>query len=182
MPLKFFDDKDDYNVQCNHRMGNFRNVSNLKTLLSRIRKTTSKTTLQQCLPYIKYFHLSGNDILDKIQPFKKILDKQFWKDLMQYLISPDLKISSDSRITCSKKEPFSTIITNEHVSEISSWIDHKSDTYSLADISYEFQLILRGSMNGHSRTVVVMKVQGTDEIFGGYNPLSRVQNLNEILG
>ncbi|RHZ61175.1 hypothetical protein Glove_349g129 [Diversispora epigaea] len=157
---------------------------------------TLKTTLQQCLPYIRYFHIPGN----KIQPFKKILDKQLWKDLMQYLISPDRPVNSIilparsvliPELPVREKEPFSIIITNEHVAEISSWIDRKPDTYSLADISYEFQLILRGSMNGfapqtfwdkchgHSRTVIVMKVKGTDEIFGGYNPLAWDANVNK---
>ncbi|RHZ76562.1 hypothetical protein Glove_196g74 [Diversispora epigaea] len=80
--------------------------------------------------------------------------------------------------------PFSTIITYEHVAEISSWIDRKSSTYSLQNIPYEFQLILKGSINGfapqtfwnachgHSGTVVIIKVKGTDEILGGYNPLA----------
>ncbi|RHZ61239.1 hypothetical protein Glove_349g136 [Diversispora epigaea] len=159
---------------------------------------TLKITLQQCLPYIRYFHIPGNDILDKIQPFKKILDKQLWKDLMQYLISPDRPVNSIILPARSvlipelpvREKEFSTIITNEHVAEISSWIDRKPDIYSLANIPYEFQLILRGSLNGfapqtfwdtchgYSRTVVVMKVKGTDEIFGGYNPLAWDANVN----
>ncbi|RHZ61179.1 hypothetical protein Glove_349g120 [Diversispora epigaea] len=173
---------------------------------------TLQTTLQQCLPYIRYFHIPGNDILDKIQPFKKILDKPLWKDLMQYLISPDRPVNSIilparsvliPELPTRDKEQFSTIITNEHIAEISSWIDRKSSTYftfwndpkpstySLSDIPYEFQLILRGSINGFApqtfwdrchgyyRTVVVMKVKGTDEIFGGYNPLAWDANLNK---
>ncbi|RHZ78322.1 hypothetical protein Glove_166g222 [Diversispora epigaea] len=38
---------------------------------------------------------------------------------------------------------FSTIISDEHKAEISSWIDHKITTYSLTNHLYEFQLILR---------------------------------------
>src|SRR6185369_7396705 len=80
-------------------------------------------------------------------------------------------------------ESFSTIITSEHAAEISSWIDRKSSTYSLTNTPYEFQLILRGSINGfnpqtfwdicngQASTVVIMKVKGTEEILGGYNPL-----------
>ncbi|RHZ61183.1 hypothetical protein Glove_349g86 [Diversispora epigaea] len=161
---------------------------------------TLKITLQQCLPNIRYFHIPSNDILDKIRPFKKILDKQLWEDLTQYLISPHRPVNSiilparsvlipESPVR--EKEPFSTIITNEHIAEITSWINYKPSTYHLADIPYEFQLILRGSLNGfapqtfwdkchgHSRTVVVMKIKGTDEIFGGYNPLAWNANLSE---
>ncbi|CAG8458019.1 948_t:CDS:2 [Acaulospora colombiana] len=84
------------------------------------------------------------------------------------------------------KEPFSTIITDEHAAEITSWIDRKgtASAYSPRSIPYNFQLILRGSRDGfhpqtfwnmchsHANTVVVLKVAGTDEILGGYNPLA----------
>src|SRR6185436_3855588 len=49
-----------------------------------------KSTLQQCLPLIRYFHISNPDVMDKIKPYKKILDKQLWNDLKQYLILPYL--------------------------------------------------------------------------------------------
>ncbi|RHZ84620.1 hypothetical protein Glove_78g118 [Diversispora epigaea] len=157
---------------------------------------TLKTTLQQCLPLIRYFHISGKDILKKIKPYKKILDKQLWEDLTQYFMDPDHPMESiilpprtiltqelPTRAT-EQTKPLSTIISYEHVAEISSWIDHKSSIYSLTNTPYEFQLILRGSINGfnpqtfwdtchgHARTVVIMKVKGTEEILGGFNPLA----------
>ncbi|RHZ70475.1 hypothetical protein Glove_271g52 [Diversispora epigaea] len=157
--------------------------------------TTLKTTLQQCLPLIRYFHISSTDIWKKVKPYKKILDEQLWEDLNQYFMAPDEPVESiilpprsiliqelPTRTTELIK-PSSTIITFEHVAEISSWIDRKSSTYSLKNTPYEFQLILRGSINGfapqtfwdicngQASTVVIMKVKGTEEIFGGYNPL-----------
>ncbi|RHZ70451.1 hypothetical protein Glove_271g33 [Diversispora epigaea] len=156
---------------------------------------TLKTTLQQCLPLIRYFHISSADIWKKVKPYKKILDKQLWEDLNQYLVLPDEPVRSiilpprtilaqelPTRTTEQAKS-LSTIITYEHVAEISSWIDRKSSTYSLTNTPYEFQLILRGSIygfnpqtfwdtcHGHAGTVMIIKVKGTDEIFGGYNPL-----------
>ncbi|RHZ76269.1 hypothetical protein Glove_199g150 [Diversispora epigaea] len=157
--------------------------------------TTLKTTLQKCLPLIRYFHVSGTDALKKIRPYKKILDEQLWEDLTQHFIAPGQPVESiilPPRKILVKELParapkpaklLSTIITSEHAAEISSWIDRKSITYSLTNIPYEFQLILRGSRNGfapqtfwnichgHARTVVVMKVKDTEEILGGYNPL-----------
>ncbi|RHZ60522.1 hypothetical protein Glove_352g21 [Diversispora epigaea] len=165
--------------------------------------TTLKITLQQCLPLIRYFHIPGTDFLKKIKPYKKILDKQLWEDLNQYLIDPDQPVKSiilPSRtifvqeLPTRTTEPFSTIITYEHVAEISSWIDRKSSTYSLTNIPYEFQLILRGSINGfapqtfwdtchgHVSTVLIMKVKGTEEIFGVYNPLIWDANSGDICG
>ncbi|RHZ45965.1 hypothetical protein Glove_641g15 [Diversispora epigaea] len=154
---------------------------------------TLKITLQQCLPLIRYFHISGNDVSKKVMPYKKILDKQLWKDLTQYFMDPEQPVESiilpprtilAQELPARATKPLSTIITYEHVAEISSWIDRKSSTYSLTSIPYEFQLIFRGSINGfepqkfwdichgHASTVVIMKVKGTEEILGGYNPLA----------
>src|SRR6185369_8253626 len=133
---------------------------------------------------------------------KKILEKQLWDDIIQHSISPNKSVTSlilPARIISNREfpsrtnptpefpsrvnDPFSTIINKEHVAELSSWIDRKSTTYSLANIPYEFQLILRGSRDGfrpktfwemcigHAGTIVVAKVAETDEIVGGYNPL-----------
>ncbi|RHZ70425.1 hypothetical protein Glove_271g14 [Diversispora epigaea] len=157
--------------------------------------TTLKTTLQQCLPLIRYFHISSTDIWKKVKPYKKILDEQLWEDFTQYFMAPDEPVKSiilpprsiliqelPTRTTELIK-PSSAIITYEHVAEISSWIDRKSSTYSLTNTPYEFQLILRGSINGfnpqtfwdicngQANTVVIVKVKGTEEILGGYNPL-----------
>ncbi|RHZ82479.1 hypothetical protein Glove_109g165 [Diversispora epigaea] len=157
---------------------------------------TLKTTLQQCLPLIRYFHISNIEIYDKIMPYKKILGKQLWEDIQQHLFAPDRPVESiilPARSilvtelpprTNEPKEPFSTIISEDHAVEISSWIDRKTTTYSTMNVPYKFELVLRGTKDGfapqtfwnichgYSRTVVVVKVKGTDEIIGGYNPLA----------
>ncbi|RHZ76519.1 hypothetical protein Glove_196g68 [Diversispora epigaea] len=94
--------------------------------------TTLKTTLQQCLPLIRYFHIPATD-----QPIESIILPP------RTILVQELPIRTAEPIN-----PFSTIITYEHVAEISSWIDRKSSTYSLTNIPHEFQLILRGSVNG----------------------------------
>ncbi|RHZ79188.1 hypothetical protein Glove_151g164 [Diversispora epigaea] len=162
-----------------------------------------KITLQQCSLLIRYFHISSEYIREKVKPYKKILEEQLWDDIIQHSMSPNKPMTSlvlPARIISNPELPsrtipapelpsrvnetFSTIINKEHVAELSSWIDKKSTTYSLANIPYEFQLILRGSRdgfdpktfwnmcNGHAGTIVVAKVAGTDEIVGGYNPLA----------
>ncbi|RHZ83843.1 hypothetical protein Glove_87g85 [Diversispora epigaea] len=161
-----------------------------------------KITLQQCLPLIRYFHIPGEDIWKKVQPYQKILEEQLWDDMIQHSKSPNKSVNSlvlPARIISTpelpsrtistpelpsrENEPFSTIINKEHVAELSSWVDRKSTTYSLENIPYDLQLILRGSKdgfdpktfwkmcNGQTGTIVVVKVAGTDEIVGGYNPL-----------
>ena len=43
--------------------------------------TALKTSLQQCLPYIRYFQIPDADIWNKVKPYKKILDKQLWNNI-----------------------------------------------------------------------------------------------------
>ncbi|RHZ87547.1 hypothetical protein Glove_33g163 [Diversispora epigaea] len=154
---------------------------------------TLKTTLQQCLPYIHFFHITNIEIYDKIRPYKKILDKQLWEDIKQHQVAPDRPIKSiifparsvlNTELPPRTTEPFSTIISEVHAAEISSWIDRKTAAYSTTDIPYKFELILRRTRDGfapqtfwnichgHTCTIVVAKVKGTDEIIGGYNPLA----------
>ncbi|RHZ53635.1 hypothetical protein Glove_440g9 [Diversispora epigaea] len=154
---------------------------------------TLKITLQQCLPLIRYFHISEKDVWEKLKPYRKILGTQLWDDLYQQRLFPNQPVKSlvlPARIISNPELPqrvnelISTIISEEHVAEISTWIDRKSTNYSLANVPYKLQLILRGSKddfqpetfwnmcNGHAGTVVIAKVAGTDEILGGYNPLA----------
>ncbi|RHZ87609.1 hypothetical protein Glove_33g154 [Diversispora epigaea] len=157
---------------------------------------TLKNTLQQCLPYIRYFQLSSTEIFDKIKPYKKIIDKQLWEDINQYFWASDRPVKSiilPARSilvtelpprTNEPKEHFSTIISEDHAAEISAWIDRKTTNYLTTNNPYKFELILRGTRDGlnpqnfwdichrHASTVVVLKVKGTDEIIGGYNPLA----------
>ncbi|RHZ46451.1 hypothetical protein Glove_621g17 [Diversispora epigaea] len=46
-----------------------------------------KITLQQCLPLIRYFHIPGEDIWEKIKLYKKILEKLHLDDIIQHSIS-----------------------------------------------------------------------------------------------
>ncbi|RHZ57039.1 hypothetical protein Glove_395g2 [Diversispora epigaea] len=90
---------------------------------------TLKITLQQCLPLIRYFHIPDEDIWEKVKPHKKILEKQLWNDLIQHRMFPNKPVKSlvlPARIISISDLPsrsFSTIINNEHVAELSSWID-----------------------------------------------------------
>ncbi|RHZ55709.1 hypothetical protein Glove_411g7 [Diversispora epigaea] len=154
---------------------------------------TLKTTVQQCLPLIRYFHIPSSDVMVKIKPYKKILDKQLWNDLKQHLLLPDRPVKSiilpprlilTQELPARINEPFSTIISEEHTAMFSSWINNQPTSYSSRKNPYEFQLLLRGSKygfaprtfwdvcHGHANTIVVTKVEGTNEIIGGFNPLA----------
>ncbi|RIB10117.1 hypothetical protein C2G38_2265583 [Gigaspora rosea] len=151
-----------------------------------------KSTLKNCLPLIRYFQMSSDDIYGHIQPYKKILEKNLWDDLVKRHMLSNRPISSvvpSSRVILTQelphrsKKPFSNVINEDHAAEIASWIDKKTDTYSMTNNPYEFKLLLRGSRDGFTRDsfwnlcnkqknlVIVIKVKDTDEILGGYNPV-----------
>ncbi|RIB29283.1 hypothetical protein C2G38_2155832 [Gigaspora rosea] len=88
-----------------------------------------KTTLRNCLPHIRYFQISGDGIIDNVQPYHQVLEKNFWKDVTNKLISPNQQVSSiipPPRIILTPKLPsrnteqFSTVINEAHVAEIAS--------------------------------------------------------------
>ncbi|RHZ86332.1 hypothetical protein Glove_52g115 [Diversispora epigaea] len=81
---------------------------------------TLKTTVQQCLPLIRFFHISSSDVMDKVKPYKKILDNQLWDDLEQHFRLPDQPVKSiilpprlvlTQELPARVNEPFSTIIS-----------------------------------------------------------------------
>ncbi|RHZ60911.1 hypothetical protein Glove_350g153 [Diversispora epigaea] len=158
---------------------------------------TLKETLKRCLPQIRYFSISGEDVLEKLYPYLQLLELQLFLDINTKLISPNKQISSTVlpprkilNTTLPTRNTFSNIITDEHALKISSWIDKKKTTY-IENNPYEFELLVRGSRDGFdvktfynicdkvSNTIIILKVKGTEEILGGYNPLEWDKNNNQ---
>ncbi|RIB22793.1 hypothetical protein C2G38_945948 [Gigaspora rosea] len=160
---------------------------------------TLKTTLNNFLPLIRYFQMSKEDIINNVQPYYQILEENLWKDILKRLSTSSQTISSKTlppRVILTQNLPsrltesFSTVINEEHAAEIASWIDKKEDAYSVRNNPYEFKLLVRGSRDGftaesfwnlcdkQTNVMVVMKVKGTNEILGGYNPVGWDKSLN----
>jgi len=136
--------------------------------------------------------LTSNDFLEKVHPYKKLLKLSFYDDLLKYYLNAE-NIPGKNVLPPRNTEINSKIINVNIVSLISKCIDkidikskfvQKSELY----LPYEFKLLLRGSQEGftpkefHSlcddkpRTVTFIKVKGTKEILGGYNPLTWKSN------
>ncbi|RIB09366.1 hypothetical protein C2G38_2251431 [Gigaspora rosea] len=143
--------------------------------------------------------MPARDIGMKVKPYHKILGSNLWDDITTKIMDPDISVSST--ILPARKKilvqlpvrevlvrevhfvNLSSIINDEHFAEISSWIDRCSSIYDVTKIPYKFNLLLRGSRDGFTRetfhrlcdnipcTVVVIKINNTNEILGGYNPL-----------
>ncbi|RHZ44999.1 hypothetical protein Glove_700g26 [Diversispora epigaea] len=159
-----------------------------------------KETLKGCLSHIRYFSFSNEDVVERIYPYQKLLEHQLFSDInVKFIISskkislivlPSRKILNATLPTRNTSIPLSSdIITNEHALKISSWIDRREIPY-IENNPYEFQLLVRGSGNGFdvntifnicdkvSKTIIILKVKGTGEILGGYNPLKWDRNRN----
>ncbi|RIB22677.1 hypothetical protein C2G38_2173374 [Gigaspora rosea] len=150
------------------------------------------TALENYLPHIRYFQIPSGDVLDHLQPYQQMLDKNLWDDIIKRFLSPDRPVLSvilpphvvlKQILPPRTNEPFSKIINEAHAAEITSWIDKKADAYSAINNPYEFKLFLRGTRDGfipasfwnlcdkQTNLVVVVKIKGNDEILGGYNPI-----------
>uniref|UniRef100_U9SV37 TLDc domain-containing protein n=1 Tax=Rhizophagus irregularis (strain DAOM 181602 / DAOM 197198 / MUCL 43194) TaxID=747089 RepID=U9SV37_RHIID len=134
-----------------------------------------KSTLQQFIPFIKFFNLTSKEFLKNVFPYREILPNELYIDLLKLFLNNNHKPSN-------KKVIDSKIITTQHAELISKWIDKLEITDELKN-SYKFKLILRGSQDGftakrfhevcdnRSRTVAIIKVKDSNEILGGYNPI-----------
>ena len=143
---------------------------------------TLKKTLQQCIPFIRFYNLSSKEFLDKVLPYEEILPKELYKDLLKSFLShsPDIRLSDKSKPRVSNID--SKIITFQHAELISKWIERLEITDKMKN-SYEFKLLFRGSRDGltpekfheicdnQSRTVTVIKAKDNNGILGGYNPI-----------
>ncbi|RIB16236.1 hypothetical protein C2G38_2190506 [Gigaspora rosea] len=58
-----------------------------------------KSSLQNCLPLIRYFQISGEDIFEKVRPYQKILDQTLWADIMLKFMAPNKAISTSNVLT-----------------------------------------------------------------------------------
>ncbi|GBC27036.2 carbohydrate-binding module family 13 protein [Rhizophagus irregularis DAOM 181602=DAOM 197198] len=146
-----------------------------------------KNTLQQFIPLIKFTEFTSKEFLNKVyDPYKKIIPDETNEYLIKYFLNRDYIPNRNSEQNETRdidlKNIDSNIITIQHAELISKWIDRLDITNELKN-SYEFKLILRGSRDGftpekfhencdsRSCTITVIKVEGSEEILGGFNPI-----------
>src|ERR1043166_7320456 len=158
-----------------------------------------KNTLQQCITFIRFYNLSSKEFSGKVLPYRKILPKELYMNLLNDFLDNDNKLNDKSKPRISNEINLKTvdppkeitidsrIITYPHAELISKWIDKLEITDRIKN-SYEFKLLFRGSRDGatrkkfheicdgQSRTVTIVKVKGSNEILGGYNPIKWKSN------
>jgi hypothetical protein len=148
-----------------------------------------EVTLQHCLPLIRFFSLSSEEFTQKIRPYKKLLKPQLYDELFMSYLDPNIEPSKDILLPRSRniEEIIDSKIVNLNiVSLISRWIDRLEGKYAYTRelyLPFKFKLLLRGSRDGFTPkkfhklcdnipyTVTFIKIKGTEEIIGGFNPL-----------
>ncbi|EXX78117.1 uncharacterized protein OCT59_029421 [Rhizophagus irregularis] len=149
-----------------------------------------ENTLQSCLSLIRFFSLSPKEFLHKVSPYKKLLNHQLYKELLNSYMDPDIE-PNDSNILFPRNLGISDnieskIVNLNIISTISRWIDkvdYNSKFSYLRELylPYKFELLLSGSRDGFSpkrfhelcdnkpNTITFIKVKETGEILGGHN-------------
>ncbi|GES90287.1 hypothetical protein GLOIN_2v1877169 [Rhizophagus clarus] len=149
-----------------------------------------ENTLQNCSPLIRFFSLSSDEFVQKVHPYKKLLKHQLYEELLNSYLNSNSE--PNDNILLPRYRNVDGIIDSKIVnlniaSLISRWIDNDiKSKFSYARelyLPYEFKLLLRGTRDGFtpkrfhelcndiSHTVTFIKIKGTEEIIGGYNPL-----------
>ncbi|EXX61290.1 uncharacterized protein OCT59_027143 [Rhizophagus irregularis] len=150
---------------------------------------TLKNSLHKCIPFIRFYNLTSDEFSKEILPYKKVLPKELYKDLLKYFLDSNNQSikQSKSRMTTKKNNIDSKIITTQHAELISKWIDRIKITDEIKT-AYKFNLLLRGSRDGftvekfheicdnQSNTITIVKVKDSTEILGGYNPIEWESN------
>jgi hypothetical protein len=146
--------------------------------------TIMESTLYRFIPLIRFYHISSEDFHLKVYPFKALLPKDLINNLITFYMIPNKKLNID--IQPPRNPKYDTdIIKFQHFAIFSSWIEKKDDFYYYkTNIPYHFKLIYRASKDGktaksfHKKcdkkgpTIVIIKIKGSKQIIGGYNPFS----------
>ncbi|GBC05789.1 hypothetical protein RclHR1_06420012 [Rhizophagus clarus] len=143
-------------------------------------------TLKNCVPFIRFNHINSKDLPSRLKPFENLLPNQNLEGTLKENNFNNnnsiLSINFNENIIDSK------IIKLKHAALIARWIDHQEGTKNIRTYrnfpNYYFKILLRGSRDDFSAstfhklcdnknaTVIIIKVFGTREIIGGYNPIS----------
>ncbi|EXX70098.1 hypothetical protein RirG_090470 [Rhizophagus irregularis DAOM 197198w] len=154
---------------------------------------TLKNSLQQFIEFIDFYNLTSEEFSDKVLPYRKILSKELYNELLKHYLKPNNQSINRSNVDSISID--SEIITSQHAELILKWINvNYSNTFTsiFSKFIYKdnttFKLLLRGSRDGfttfkfheicdnQSHTVVIIKVKDSNEILGGYNPIAWKSN------
>ncbi|CAB4439461.1 unnamed protein product [Rhizophagus irregularis] len=136
------------------------------------------------IPLIRFCEISSEDYINKVKPYKKILSKELRDDILKFHMLPGYTPIFKISPRCPKYQFDSVIIdqTDDYLVLFANWIDKKGEYNNVENIPYKFNLLYRASRDGNTTeafhekcdnkgaTIVIVKINGTEQIIGGYNP------------
>ncbi|KAG9288016.1 hypothetical protein G9A89_017611 [Geosiphon pyriformis] len=146
-----------------------------------------KESIERLLPLIRFFNISSVDFYHKVKPFARILPGTLYEDLLHhYLVPGSHQKSVDAQpLRFSRLNIDSNLLRSYNIKQLDHWIQGKNkNTPFESKLGNDFKLLLRGSRDGFTpadfhrlcddkgATISVIKVKGTGQIIGGFNPQS----------
>ncbi|POG80912.1 hypothetical protein GLOIN_2v1471154 [Rhizophagus irregularis DAOM 181602=DAOM 197198] len=143
-----------------------------------------RSILYKFIPLIRFYEISSEDYFNKVKPYEKVLSKELRNDIIKFYMIPGFKPTYTPRNSNYLKCNIDSIIINQnHIVLFINWIDRNKEKY-VNNIPYEFKLLYRASRDGNTAaafhdkcdnkgaTIVIVKIKNSEQIVGGYNPLS----------
>ncbi|PKK66011.1 hypothetical protein RhiirC2_785349 [Rhizophagus irregularis] len=141
--------------------------------------------LKECIPLIRFSEFTKGEFYDKIWPLKDILPLELEQTITDFQNDPE---NFENFSLLPPRKPIisidSALIKPQQASKIPDWIEVQTNSPNNSTrVRYEFKLLLRGSRDGftpkvfHEKcdykgpNVVVLKIRGSGQIIGGYNPI-----------
>ena len=53
-----------------------------------------KNSLQQCIPFVKFNNSTSEEFSNKVLPYKKILPKELYKDLLKHFLNSNNQLNN----------------------------------------------------------------------------------------
>ncbi|CAG8565610.1 11189_t:CDS:1 [Acaulospora morrowiae] len=140
-------------------------------------------TLRNCIYWIRFHQIEPHDFAKSVLPYRPIIPPFIIGNFLRQQITGHIQLTpllAPPRIASTLVD--SSIITGRHATILESWI--KENELSDEIFSCKFNLLYRGSRDGvspkkfHRRcdnqgpTILIVKIFGSDQIVGGYNPIS----------
>ncbi|EXX68381.1 BTB/POZ protein [Rhizophagus irregularis DAOM 181602=DAOM 197198] len=147
--------------------------------------------LNPYIRHIRFFNISSKDFHNSIWPFKSILSKTLFEDIISFHLTNTQPKENILPPRCGKIID-STIIKLKHAVVLAKWIRRKDANERISKNKCNFNLIYRGSRdgfdlntirskcNGQGACILVIKIRENGAIIGGYNPLGWIHYNNDV--